>query len=459
MNDMFESRSPQRPEEIVGRFRLMTSRDVVVAVQRGRNAQRDWSALGASDRADALGACAVSLQAHADELVELGVREVGKPRSEMVVELARAVRIVKYFAQASLDPSGDTLPLGGEALMLTVRRPHGVVGLVTPWNFPVAIPIWKAAPALAYGNAAVIKPSPDAAATATRLVEILEPCLPDGLLQIVHGMADVGAALVDQVDALSFTGSTRVGREVACAAAGRGIPVQAEMGGKNASVILPDADYLAAARVVAAAAMGYAGQKCTATSRVIVVGDCAGFEEALVSEVQKLNVGDPELDSTDIGPVISRTARERAVEATRAAVAAGGKCFAGGSAMKRDGWFVEPTVIGNVEPDSRLAQEEIFAPVCALIAARDDDEALSIANNVEYGLAGAVFTADLNRALRFVNELRVGLVKVNGMTTGAEIYAPFGGTKASSLGPREQGKAARDFYTWTQTATIGLSQR
>jgi aldehyde dehydrogenase (NAD+) len=454
-----ESRSPQRPDDLVVEVEAAGAEAVAGAVERARVAAARWAAAPALERSAALVAAADALAGAAEEVTGLVVREVGKPVTEAGAEVGRGVGILRYYAQQALDPDGETYPGPSPAgLLLARRRPRGVVGLITPWNFPVAIPLWKAAPALAFGNAVVLKPSPESTAVALRLAELLAPALPDGLLQVVPGGAETGTALVDRVDCVSFTGSVAVGRRVAVAATERGIPSQAEMGGLNASIVLPDADPQRAAEVVAGAAMGYAGQKCTATSRAIVVGDPARFTEALVAAVGDLAVGDPAEAATVIGPVITEPARARVVAAAEEAAAAGGRLLTGGTAGDGAGWFVTPTLVDRLAPDARLAQEEVFGPIAVVLAVADEDEAVRVANGVRYGLVGSVFTGDLDRALHLAARLDTGMIRVNAPTSGVEYLAPFGGEKDSSFGPREQGKAARDFYTSTRTITV-LPQR
>jgi alpha-ketoglutaric semialdehyde dehydrogenase len=450
-----ESRSPQRPDDLVVKVEPAGAEQVAGAVGRAREAGGRWAAAPALERSAALVAAADALAGAAGEVTDLVVREVGKPVTEAGAEVARGVGILRYYAQQALDPDGETYPGPSPAgLLLARRRPRGVVGLITPWNFPVAIPLWKAAPALAFGNAVVLKPSPEATAVALRLAELLAPALPDGLVVVVPGGAETGTALVERVDCVSFTGSVAVGRRVAVAATERGIPSQAEMGGLNASIVLPDADPRRAAGVVAGAAMGYAGQKCTATSRAIVVGDPAPFTEALVAAVADLPVGDPTEASTVVGPVITGPARDRVVAAAEEAAAAGGRLLTGGTAGDGGGWFVAPTLVDGLAPDARLAQEEVFGPIAVVLPVADEDEAVRVANGVRYGLVGSVFTGDLDRALRLAARLDTGMIRVNAPTSGVDYLAPFGGEKDSSYGPREQGKAARDLYTSTRTVTI-----
>jgi len=450
-----ESRSPQHPEDVVLRVEEAAAADIREAVERGRKAQTTWSRMPAPARAEAMAKAAQSLVSAADELTDLVVREVGKPRAEAAGEVARAVAIWRYYSQSLLDPDGETYPSpAGTHLLYHRRRPHGVVGLLTPWNFPIAIPSWKAAPAIAYGNAVVLKPAPEASAVAQAMADRVAPALPDDLLQVVFGDVEAGGALVGSSDAVSFTGSVGAGRAVRRAAVERAIPVQAEMGGQNASVVLSDADIALAASTIAQAAMGFAGQKCTATSRVVVVGDAEPMREALVEAVRALPVGDPTDASTVVGPVITAEARQAVLDAAREAIASGGRVLTGGEPAE-PGWGVAPTLLDGLEPSHRLAQEEVFGPLCLLLAVKDEATAVEVANGVRYGLVSAVFTSDLDRAFSVVEALDTGLVKVNAPTSGVDFWAPFGGQKESSYGPREQGKAAAEFYTWTQTVSVG----
>lgn len=455
---MIESRSPQQPNDLVVLVPDNGIEAVAESVELSRVAAAAWRRLPALARAQALDAAADSLASASTELIDLVVREVGKPLQEAIGEVARTVAIFRYYAQATLDPDGETYPSpDGTAMLMSRRRAHGVAGLITPWNFPVAIPAWKAAPALAYGNGVVLKPAPEASAVAMRLAECCASALPDGLFSVVTGGADTGRAVVETVDAVSFTGSVPAGNTVASAAAARGIPCQAEMGGQNAAIVLCDADVEGVAGVIATAAMGYAGQKCTATSRVVVVGNPAPLTEALVAAVEALIVGNPAMTSTDVGPVITSRARDRVLAATEEARARGGRLLTGGHRGDGEGWFVAPTLIDGLRPDDRIAQEEVFGPICVVLSVPDEATALAVANGVAYGLVTSVFTEDLNRTLSLVEGLDTGLIRINSPTSGVEFYAPFGGTKASSFGPREQGKAAKEFYSTTQTITIALA--
>ena len=452
---MITSRNPHDPADVVGQWPEAGDAEVAAAVDRAAAAAGGWAATSAPARAAALTAAAAALEGRAAAVTDLVIREVGKPRSEAAGEVARGIAILRYFAQAALLPDGDTLPPASPGALLMARhRPVGVTGLVTPWNFPVAIPLWKAAPSLAFGNATVLKPSEESPAVALLLAEILGAHLPAGVFQVVLGAGDTGRALTANpgVAAISFTGSVRAGRDVVARAAGRGTRVQAEMGGQNASVVLADADLERAAAAIAYAAMGYAGQKCTATSRIIVQDAVYGkFRDHLTAAVAALGVVDPGQESTLVGPVITERARDSALAAV---AGSGGTVLAGGAALDAVGFYLAPTLVELDSPEGPLATEEVFAPVAALLGADSAESAVRIANGVRYGLVTSLFTQDLGRALRLADQFDAGMVRVNAPTAGVDFHAPFGGAKQSSYGPREQGLAARDFYTETRTVTI-----
>lgn len=327
--NLIESRSPHAPADLVTSFPAAGEAGVQAAMRLARAVQHDWASRNAAARAAALTAGADAVQGAADELAALVVREVGKPITEARGEVARSVSILRYYAQQVFDPVGALHEPSGAGLLFTRRRPLGVAGLITPWNFPLAIPLWKAAPALAFGNTVVLKPAPQALACALRLAELLNL----NEFQVVPGDAEEGAALVAAADVVSFTGSASVGALVREAAVRRGVPVQAEMGGQNASIVLPDANLEAAAAQIAAAAMGFAGQKCTATKRIITVGNGEEVRAAVLAAVAKLGFGDPSDPGTAIGPVIDEAARDRVVDAAAGAVAAGGRILTGGKAV------------------------------------------------------------------------------------------------------------------------------
>jgi alpha-ketoglutaric semialdehyde dehydrogenase len=452
------STNPADPADVVGTFTPRGGIDVDRAVRAAAVAAPGWAGTPGQARADLLHRVAGRVEARAEELAALICREVGKPIVEARGEVARTAGILRYHAQAALDPDGETYPPGdGRSLLMSRRRPRGVVGLITPWNFPLAIPAWKLAPALAYGNVCVWKASPLSPACAEELLGCLAAELPDGVVQLVQGGADAGVALAGHaaLGAISFTGSAAAGASVARQAADRGIAAQCEMGGQNASIVLADAEVGRVAAVIARAAMGYAGQKCTATSRVIAERSVvADMRDALVAEIEGLVVENPADPACEVGPLISADARAAAVAAVTRGVQGGARLLTGGSALEGDGNYLAPALVELSDPEAELAQEEVFAPVAAVIEARDAAHAVELTNGVRYGLSTSIFTRDLDRVLDLAGRLDTGLVRVNQPTSGVDLHAPFGGEKASGLGPREQGKAARDFYTSSRTILV-----
>ena len=450
-----KSINPHQPSDVIGEFEEAGQGGVEEAVARAREAFFEWSEQSAVFRGHTLAQIADETEERAEELAQLTVREVGKPLGEARAELSRAVAILRYYAQLVLAPDGETYPATQSTDWLIARRyPAGVCGLLTPWNFPVAIPVWKAAPALGYGNTVVLKPAPESTVTAQMLTEIVTKYLPEGVFQLVTGDAETGEPLVNHPDvaAVSFTGSTEVGRTVAQQVVGRGAKVQCEMGGQNPSVVLAGADLDGAAQTIAYAAMGYAGQKCTATSRVIV--EDAIYEDMrdrLVTTVESLEVVDPENESCQVGPLIDKASRESALSALERA---GGNMLTGGKQLDSDGFYLEPTLVEVEDPGNPLAQEEVFAPVTALLRVGSAEEAVRLANDVRQGLVAAVFTNDLDKAMNLAGRLEAGLVRVNASTSGVDYHVPFGGSKEPGIGPKEQGLAARDFYTETRTLLI-----
>jgi len=452
------STNPADPSDVIGTFVPGGGIDVDRAVTAAAAAAPGWAGTAGQTRADALSRVAARVEARAEELAGLIRREVGKPIVEARGEVARTAAILRYHAQAALDPDGETYPpADGRSLLMTRRRPRGVVGLITPWNFPLAIPAWKLAPALAYGNACVWKASPLSPACAEALMGCLELELPADVVRLVQGGADAGVALAGHagLGAISFTGSAAAGASVARQAADRGIAAQCEMGGQNASIVLADADVELAAAIIARAAMGYAGQKCTATSRVVAErGVADDVRDALVAEVEGLVVEDPSDPGCEVGPLITGDARAAAVAAVERGVAAGGRLLTGGTALSGGGHYLAPALLDVTDPTSELAQEEVFAPVAAVLEARDAAHAVELTNGVRYGLSTSIFTRDLDHVIDLAGRIDTGLVRVNQPTSGVDLHAPFGGEKASGLGPREQGKAARDFYTSLRTILV-----
>lgn len=455
--DATTSLNPSEPQDMVAEVPVGTAAEVAAAVAKAAEAQRAWRAKPGPAKADALTAWAAALQSRAEELAGLIAREVGKPIAEAKGEVGRGVAILRYYAGEAVRDHGSVIPSQfPETLQFSLREPLGVVGLITPWNFPVAIPLWKAAPALAFGNAVVWKPSELSGAVASVLAETSgQAGLPAGLFNLVHGDGSTGAALAacEGVEALSFTGSARVGGLIAQACAARNAKHQTEMGGKNAGIVLEDANLTKAATLVAGGAFRYAGQKCTATSRVIVERPAM---EAFLAELKRIAEALPLGPVCDpacaIGPLISDAARQRVLGALT-----GRDLLFGGPVPSpfEDGYFVAPTAVMVEDENDTLAQDELFGPVLAVIGADDAEHAIRLANATRYGLSASLFTQNIGNALRYIREIEVGLVRVNGDTTGVDPHAPFGGFKGSSSHTREQGPAARDFYTQVKTVQIG----
>jgi len=389
--------------------------------------------------------------------------EVGKPVGEALQEVDRGVVILRYFAEEAVHPMGMVIPAQrAESFQFTLRQPLGPVAVISPWNFPVAIPLWKIAPALAYGNTVVWKPAEVASLIATRLREVLaEAGLLRGVLNLVLGKGSIiGAALTGHagIRAVTFTGSNAVGMEIAESAARRNIKYQLEMGGKNVALVLADADLDQAAKLVASGAMRYAGQKCPATSRAIVAAEVTDtFLDRLTSEIRALPLA-PAIDpKSAVGPLIAAEAVEK-VNRYAEMRSKADEVLIGGHQPTEDklkhGFFFEPTVIVDVPNEAPVTQEEIFGPVLVVQRARTIDEALALANGTKYGLSVSLFTRDINAALHYIQAIDCGMVRVNGDTTGVDPHAPFGGMRASSSHSREQGPAAIEFFTETKTVQI-----
>ncbi|MFF7249893.1 aldehyde dehydrogenase family protein [Embleya sp. NPDC008237] len=448
------SHNPTEPTDQILVLRALGPDGTAETVKRARAHAPQWLALGTAGRCAALTRAAEAVEAHAAELVDLVVREVGKPLTEARGEVARTCAIWRYYAQAPYAPTRavhETAVV--EGLLLTRRRPHGVAGLITPWNFPLAIPTWKAAPALAVGNTVVLKPAAEATACALLLAELAQ--LPDGVLTVVCGGGEEGRALVNTADVISFTGSTPVGRAVLLAATARGVPIQAEMGGFNAAVVLPDADIDQAAADLASAIASHAGQKCTATSRVIAVGSAyEPLRDALTKALADIEPADPSNATTVCGPLISSMARDRVVRGIDSARESGAEILVGGGIPSREGWFLEPTLLVDVPREHPLSTKEFFGPVAILLRAADTDGAFALANATPHALAVSLHTSDLDAALIGADRLDAGMIKVNGPSTGVDFHLPFGGVKAASHGTREQVRAALDFYTVDRTVSL-----
>jgi len=452
--------NPSNARDLLAEVPLGTPDDARAAVAAAAEALPAWRGLAGPARAEQLYRWAGAIEARHEDLAQLMAREVGKPILEARGEAARCVVILRYYAGEAVRAVGEVIPAqAAGALQFTLRDPLGVVALITPWNFPAAIPLWKAAPALAFGNTVVLKPSEQSPLVALFLAETAQSAgLPAGVFNVLLGAGPAAEALLDapEVRGVSFTGSAVVGARVAARAAARNIRFQTEMGGKNVAIVGPDADLELAARLTTAGAMRYAGQKCTATSRVVVDRRVEGaFLDRIRAEVDGLILGPVTDPAATVGPVISAVSRDRILAAV--AGSGGEVVTAAGDqsgAAFQHGFFVQPTVVRGLAPASPLAQEELFGPVLTVLPVDGLDEALAVANQSRYGLSASLFTRDVGAALRYIHRIEVGLVRVNGDTTGVDPHAPFGGLKGSSSGSREQGSAAREFYTETRTVQV-----
>ena len=458
----FESSSPTSPHVVVAEGAMADVADVDDAIGAARCALSGWAAVPIHQRGAVLAAAAVIVERNADEWgLELTLEE-GKTRAEGIAEVRRAAQILRYYAAEGDRQAGEIFasPRVGEQILVT-RKPIGVVAAITPFNFPIAIPAWKIAPALVYGNTVVWKPASSVPLLAVRLAEALSDAgLPPGVLNLMIGDSTAGDHLVNHagVDAITFTGSTGIGRRIAAAAAARGVPVQAEMGGKNAAVVLDDADFDLALEQVMLGAFRSSGQKCTATSRLVLTeGIADDFLAALIARADSLAVGDPSIEATQMGPVISSSAQSSIIAGVDTAREQGATVLAGGGGYSDGGLalghFVAPTIV-ELTTTADIWTEELFGPVLAVRRAADAGEAFDLANDSEFGLSAAVFTQDLTRALQAIDRVDVGVLHVNSESAGADPHVPFGGAKRSGLGPKEQGGAAREFFTHTTTVYL-----
>jgi acyl-CoA reductase-like NAD-dependent aldehyde dehydrogenase len=462
----FTSVSPANHDDVVGEFAASGPADVDAAVAAAARAYPAWSAMPAPKRGEILFRIARLLAEHKEELSKLMTREMGKVLPEARGDVQEAIDVAYYMAGEGRRLFGQTVPSEmPDKFAMAIRRPIGVVGIITPWNFPVAIPAWKLFPALICGNTAVIKPASDTPACLVRFVELLlEGGLPEGVVNVVTGSgAEVGNAIVDHPDirVISFTGHTDTGVEISTRAAKTLKRVSLELGGKNPIVIWEDADLDLALDSVVWSAFGTSGQRCTAASRLVVHRSIHDdFVHRLQQRVAKLVLGDGLDDTTDVGPVINETAVERI--ASYAAIGRGeGDLVIGGEPAREGalakGSFFEPTIFAEVKPDARIAQEEIFGPVTSVIPVDSWDEAVRVVNGVKYGLSSSLFTNDIGLAFRSIRDFDTGLGYVNHGTIGAEAHLPFGGTKATGNGHREVGQAALDFFSEWKSVYIDYS--
>jgi len=461
--ETYEVENPADTTEVVAEYQLSNETDVENAVAAADAAQDAWADTPAPERGAILRETAQILESRKEELIERLVREEGKTRSE-AGEVQRTIDIFYYYAEKAMDDGGTVKGAGGQnRTVSTKKEPLGVAALVTPWNYPSAIPAWKIAPALATGNTVVNKPAKPAPGPAVQIAEALDEAgLPDGVLNIVTGSgSDIGDPLVghDDVDVVSFTGSDQVGHHVYGTAVDDMKRAQAEMGGKNPSIITDSADVDEAVDIVGAGAFGVTGQACTANSRAIVHTDVYDeFVEGIVEYAENIDIG-PGLEDPDMGPHVTQSELDSTLEYVDIAESEGATRETGGERLTGDeyddGYYVTPAVFSDVEPDMRIAQEEVFGPVLAVIEVDDFEEGIEVANDSDFGLSASVVTDDLSEANEFVDRIESGVAKVNEKTTGLELHVPFGGVKRSSTNTyREQGDAALDFFTQTKTVYV-----
>jgi len=453
--------------EVLGEVTQSTKEDVDRAVEAAKQAQKSWRLVPAPDRAKILYKVARLLEERKEELARTLTTEMGKVIEEARGEVQEAIDMAYYMAGEGRRMFGDTVPSElRNKFAMSVRVPVGIAGLITPWNFPIAIVSWKSLPALVTGNAVVWKPASETPFIAAEFVKIYEEAgLPKGLVNLVYGSGSVvGNAMVEHpgIDLISFTGSNEVGRLINERAGGLLKRTSLEMGGKNAVTVLEDADLDLAVNGIIWSAYGTSGQRCTACSRIIVHEAVKEeLERKLVERIAKLKLGNGLDETVDVGPVINRAALEKIDEYVKIGIEEGARLLIGGKIATENGLdkgnFYEPTLFTDVKPNMRIAQEEIFGPVASIIPVKSLEEAIEVNNSVEFGLSSAIFTRDVNRAFQAMRDLDTGIVYVNAGTTGAEIHLPFGGTKGTGNGHRDSGVAALDVFTEWKSIYVDYS--
>ena len=463
-NNLIKSFNPANFEEVVGEMQSSSETDVKNAVKSAKDVSKYWKKLGFVERGNLLYKVANEMEKNLNEIAETLTREMGKTLPEAIGETSRGIAILRYYAAEGMRSQGVVIPATDQgALMYTKREPLGVVGIITPWNFPVAIPIWKIAPALIYGNAVVFKPATESAITAFKVMECFEKAgLPNGVLNFITGSGrTVGDALINNkdIDGITFTGSETTGKLVAKAATQNSVKFQLEMGGKNPVIVMDDANLEDAINGILSGAFKSTGQKCTATSRVIVEeGIYTKLKQRLVDETKSIKVGNGLENGTWMGPCASENQMNTVLDYIAIGQEEGAKLLVGGERLIQDdlqkGYYVSPAVFEDVKPEMRIANEEIFGPVIALIKVKNIEEAIEVANSTRYGLSASLYTSNIAKALEYIDDIESGMVRVNSESAGVELQAPFGGMKYSSTGSREQGEAAKEFYTTSKTVLI-----
>ena len=464
-----ENINPANTDDVLGTIRQATRDEARSAVEAASQAFRDWRATPAPTRGRIVARAARLMEEHKEELAQLLTREEGKTISESRGELQRSINVAEFCAGEARRLNGETIQSELPAnFAYTIKQPLGVVACVTPWNFPVAIPVWKIAPALVAGNTVVFKPASLTPATAVRIVEIFEEAgIPKGVLNLILGSgSDAGDEIINHpaVKAISFTGSNEVGIRLYEQASRRGAKVQCEMGGKNPVVVLEDADLELAVESTAQGAFGSSGQRCTATSRAVVVNDIADeFVTRLVKRAKSMRIGAGNNPDMEMGPSVDESQFKTVLSYIDIGREDGAELKCGGVRAEGDGldkgYFVRPTVFDGVTPDMRIAREEVFGPLLSVLRVKDFDEAMRVANDSEYGLSSSIFSNDAVRIFRFVDEIETGMTHINSPTTGGEAHIPFGGIKGTGIGDREQGSTALDFYTDLKVVYVDYTGR
>ncbi len=458
--DVTRNINPSNTDDVVGDYARASASDTGAAIAAAKAALPGWAASGPQQRYDVLMAASNEIMARKEELGTLLAREEGKTRPEGIGETIRAAQIFSFFAGEALRLAGETVASVRPGIDVDMtREPVGVVGIITPWNFPIAIPAWKIAPALCYGNTVVFKPADLVPGCGWALADILARAgLPDGVFNLVMGRGSVvGEAILQSpdIDAVTFTGSVATGRHVAAACVDHMRKFQLEMGGKNPLVVLDDADLATAVDCAANGAYFSTGQRCTASSRLIVTdGIHDRFVGALTERLQGLVVDDALKDGTNIGPVVDQAQLDQDLSYLKIGADDGARLHWGGERLNREtpGFYLQPALFTETDNRMRINREEIFGPVASVIRVRNYEEALHVANDTAFGLSSGICTASLKHARHFKRHAQAGMVMVNLPTAGVDYHVPFGGTKASSYGPREQGRYAAEFYTTVKTS-------
>lgn len=460
----FKTINPANTDETVGEFQYSSAEDLRKAVDIAKEAFAGWKNLPPYSRGQILMKAAGLLEEKIDELAKIMTREMGKSLVETRSEVTRSAQLMEWYGGEAKRLCGETFPSDrSRTFLYTVRVPLGVVALVTPWNFPLSIPCWKLGPALVSGNSVILKPSSLTPLTCIKLAEIMEEAgLPPGVLNVVTGSGrELGEEIGknEDIKAISFTGSTETGMKLYGAASGRFVRTQFEMGGKNPVVVLEDADPDRSAYFAVEGCMWTAGQKCTATSRAIVVKSVLDkFTEHVLEYVNNFKVGNGLDEGIHIGPVADEQQLRNILDYIEKGKAEGARLLTGGNRITGEaydkGYFIEPTVFTDVTRDMSIAREEIFGPVLSIIPVENFEEAISVANDVEYGLAASVVTNNLVRTMEYIDKIEAGIIHINHSTAGAEVQVPFGGMKKSSFGIREQGTETINFYTTWKTVYI-----